>query len=119
MPEDSITRDVYETPSRPGLPHCGRCSCIVLYTGDDCLFCEASREMLKTALYSLGLGEKLIGEVDIERGCQCGCDVGIVGLPTIRICNNTLYGIPQEDHLRDTLIRLMTMPCFQDSKYED
>ncbi|NWF94976.1 MAG: hypothetical protein HXY34_02440 [Candidatus Thorarchaeota archaeon] len=97
---------------------CGQCSCVIIYKGNHCVFCTPAFELLKNALAEYGLDESIVSEVSIEDGCECGCDVDIAGIPAIRICRELIHGVPQEDHLRDSLMQAMMKSCFQDSRNE-
>lgn len=60
-----------------------------------------------------GVPEAVISKIDVEQGCSCGCANHVQGAPTIRICNETLVGIPDEDLLHDAVLRILMKECFR------
>ncbi len=94
--------------------NCGRCSCVILYRSEHCVFCEPAEEALDEALREYGLSRALVSQVMVDRGCECGCDADVAGVPAIRVCDQMVHGIPEEDTLRDLLLRAIMMPCFCD-----
>lgn len=92
---------------------CGRCGCIVMYKGDLCLFCDAAEEILQRALSEFAVPSSAIRSVDIESGETCGCSTDdILALPTIKICDVKLTGLPDEQLVNDAVIRAIMKDCF-------
>ncbi|TFG26683.1 hypothetical protein EU527_19455 [Candidatus Thorarchaeota archaeon] len=95
------------------LTPCGRCSCVIMYKGDLCIFCDAASEILEGALSNYGVSSAVIKEVDIESGDDCGCDTNDVSmLPTIKICDAKFSGLPDEQMINDAVIRAIMKDCF-------
>ena len=96
---------------------CGRSACIILYTGKACLFCDVAKEILGEAISQFGVSEGVICKIDVDRGEDkgTGCDDVVTSLPTIRICNVVLEGIPDEGLVNDAVIRALMMDCFCDT----
>jgi hypothetical protein len=91
---------------------CGKKGCVVFYRGDHCIFCQPAKEILYDALKEFGLADTAVYEIDIaedEKGVQ---EAGIVGLPTIEICEESFMGLPEDGSLRDALIRALMKDCF-------
>ena len=92
---------------------CGKCSCIIMYKGDMCVFCDAVSEILEGTLSSYGVPTTAIKEVDIESSDDCGCGTDdVYMLPTIKICDAKLTGLPDEQMLNDAVIRAIMKECF-------
>ncbi|NHI83852.1 MAG: hypothetical protein EAX81_06095 [Candidatus Thorarchaeota archaeon] len=109
---------VVEMSNGLGKTPCGRCSCIIVYTGDYCLFCDAAKEMLGEAIAHYGVSDAAICQVDVDSEDGCGCNDGITRLPTIRICNVKLEGLPDEKEITDAVLRALMMDCFcEDPRY--
>ncbi len=93
---------------------CGRESCIIFYKGEHCMFCKPTNEVLKEALLQFGLTETSILEIDVGEDESLARDAGVVGLPTIKICNETLLGLPDEGSIRDAIVNAMMQECFSE-----
>lgn len=92
---------------------CGECSCVILYKGDMCLFCDAASDILADSLESFGIPSSAAREVDVDEAEQCGCRTDdITMLPTIKICDVTITGLPEEQSVRDAVIRAVMKDCF-------
>jgi hypothetical protein len=92
---------------------CGRCGCIIMYRGELCIFCDAAIEILQDALTSFGVPSSAIRSVDIESEEACGCETDdIQMLPTIKICDVKLTGLPDEQLVNDAVIRAVMKDCF-------
>lgn len=104
----SITLEPPKTP-------CGKPGCITLYTGDDCVLCEAAMEILKEVVGDFGLSDNAITLVDAESlgGNACGSS-GSFGLPTINICRSVIKGLPDVDAVRGAIMHAVLRNCFFD-----
>jgi hypothetical protein len=92
---------------------CGKCSCIIMYKGEQCLFCDPAVEILKETLSNYGVSHSAIAHVDVESEDDCGCGTEDVSmLPTIKICDCKLTGLPDEQMLNDAVIRAIMKDCF-------
>ncbi len=92
---------------------CGQCSCIVLYTSKFCVFCDAAEEILGEALSNFGVPKTVIREVDVETEEECGCRTDdVTMLPTIKVCNEQLTGLPDEQSMRDAVMQAIMKDCF-------
>jgi hypothetical protein len=92
---------------------CGKCGCIVMYKGDLCIFCDAAQEILQGALANYGVPTSAIRAVDVESDDDCGCSTDdIMVLPTIKICDVSLTGLPDEQMVNDAVIRAVMKECF-------
>ncbi|MHA1771216.1 MAG: hypothetical protein ACTSYL_06280 [Candidatus Thorarchaeota archaeon] len=92
---------------------CGMCSCIAVYYTKTCAFCDSAYDMVVDMLQKYGVPETAISKIDVEQGCSCGCANLVQGVPTIRICNESLVGIPDEDLLHDAVLRILMNECFR------
>lgn len=92
---------------------CGKCSCIILYTSEFCVFCEAAEEILIEALMNFGVSKTAIREVDVETEDECGCRTDdVTMLPTIKVCDQFLTGLPEEQSMRDAVMQAIMKDCF-------
>ncbi|NHJ12662.1 MAG: hypothetical protein EAX95_03260 [Candidatus Thorarchaeota archaeon] len=98
-----------------GKTPCGRCGCIIVYTGDYCFFCDAAKEMLGEAIAQYGVSDSAICQIDVDSEGECGCNDSITRLPTIRICSVKLEGLPDEGQVTDAVLRALMMDCFCES----
>ena len=104
----------YITLDRDKAP-CGRCSCIILYSSEHCLLCDAAYEILQTVLSDFGLSPDIIKKVDITSNEDDGCGVPPpVGLPAIRICDELITGLPDLDVARGAVMQTVLKSCFFD-----
>ena len=84
-----------------------------MYKGEHCLFCDPAEEILEGALASFGVSSSAIIAVDVESGDDCGCGTDdVTMLPTIKICDAKLTGLPDEQMLNDAVIRAIMKDCF-------
>ncbi len=105
--------EVEYEPQSKALTPCGKCSCIIMYKGDLCMFCDATAEILEKTLMNYGVPATAIQEVDVESGDDCGCGKDDVSmLPTLKICDSKLTGLPDEQMLNDAVIRAIMKECF-------
>lgn len=92
---------------------CGECSCVILYKGDMCLFCDAAHRILADSLERFGIPSTAVREVDVDDAEDCGCNTdSITMLPTIKICDVMLTGLPEEQTVKDAVIRAAMKDCF-------
>ncbi len=92
---------------------CGRCGCIIFYKGEVCIFCDAATEMLADTLIGFGVSDSAICEIDVDSDEECGCGTeDIAMLPTIRICDMKLTGMPDEQSMNDAIMRAIMKDCF-------
>jgi hypothetical protein len=96
------------------LPLCGRPSCITLYRGDNCYFCDIASQMLANAISQFGVSSDVLREVDIDSQDEPESDTQIVALPTIKICDIVLSGLPDADIINDAVIRVLMKECFSE-----
>ena len=45
--------------------NCGRCSCIILYSSENCILCDAALEILYSVISDFGLPHSVIRKVDV------------------------------------------------------
>ena len=92
---------------------CGKCSCIIMYTSEFCVFCDAAEEILAEALTDFGVSKAAIREVDVEATDACGCRTDdVTMLPTIKICDKQLTGMPEEQSMKDAVMQAIMKDCF-------
>ena len=93
---------------------CGRCSCIILYSSEKCVLCDAAMELLQTVVSDFGLPVSAIKKVDILHGND-GSDLPPpVGLPAMRICQELITGLPDLDSMRGAVMHAVLNGCFSD-----
>ena len=93
---------------------CGKQGCVVFYKGENCMFCRPANEILNEALEQFGLTGNSVFKIDIGEDENSAREAGIVGLPTIEICNEIIMGIPEEGSVRDALVNAMMHDCFSE-----
>jgi len=92
---------------------CGKCSCVIMYKTEQCVFCDPASEILEGALSDFGVPSSAIIEVDVESDDDCGCGTEDVSmLPTIKICDARITGLPDEQTLKDAVLRAIMKDCF-------
>jgi hypothetical protein len=95
---------------------CGRCACIILYTSDQCVLCDAALEIMYSVISDFGLSPSVIREVDVAKGDDDGCGLPApVGLPAMRVCEEFISGIPDIDDARGSVMHAVLKNCFSDS----
>ncbi|MFW9886980.1 MAG: hypothetical protein ACFFER_02285 [Candidatus Thorarchaeota archaeon] len=109
--------DVIPTTKNSMKTSCGRCGCIIVYTGKLCLFCDAAKEIIEEAITNYGVSDDVICQINVDagEGEGCGCEDVVTSLPTIRICEVVLEGLPDEDQVTDAVLRALMMDCFCES----
>jgi len=93
---------------------CGRCSCIILYSSEHCVLCDAALEILQSVISDFGLPRSVIRKVDItieDDGCNLPPPVG---LPAMRICHEVITGLPDIDLTRSAIMQAVLNGCFSD-----
>jgi len=92
---------------------CGRCSCVIMYKGEHCIFCDPAGEMLQQTLSNYQVPSSAVIEVNVESDEDSGCCADDVSmLPTIRICDSLVTGLPDEQSLNDAVLRAIMKDCF-------
>ena len=92
---------------------CGKCSCIIMYTSEFCVFCDAAEEILVDALTNFGVSRTAIREVDVESADECGCRTDdVTMLPTIKVCDKHLTGLPEAQSMQDAVMQAIMKECF-------
>jgi hypothetical protein len=105
--------DIETVPSLQTATPCGKCSCVIMYKTEQCIFCDPAAEILEDALSSYGVSASAITEVDVEADDDCGCGTDDISmLPTIKICDALITGLPDEGLLNDAVIRAIMKDCF-------
>jgi len=95
---------------------CGRCSCVIVYTSEECVLCDAALEIMYSVISDFGLPRSTIREVDVVRGDDDGCGFPApVGLPAMRICEEFVAGIPDIDEARGAVMHAVLKNCFSDN----
>ena len=93
---------------------CGRCSCIILYSSEHCILCDAALEILYSVISDFGLPKSVIKRIDVlteDDGCNLPAPVG---LPAIRICQELLTGLPDIDVARGAVMHAVLNGCFSE-----
>ncbi|TFG27598.1 hypothetical protein EU527_18405 [Candidatus Thorarchaeota archaeon] len=106
-------------PLETGKTDCGRCSCIILYSSEHCILCDAALELLYSVLSDFGLSPDVIQIVDVlqqDDGCKLPPPVG---LPAMRICQEVLTGLPDIDVARAAVMHAVLNGCFLGNKEEE
>jgi hypothetical protein len=102
-------------PIEPQQTDCGRCSCIILYSSEQCILCDAAMEILETVVTDFGLPRNVIRKIDIMSDEDDGCALPPpVGLPAIRICHEMITGLPDIDAARSAIMHAILNGCFTD-----
>jgi hypothetical protein len=91
---------------------CGRCSCIILYSSEQCILCDAALEILYSVITDFGFSQNVVRRIDITNE---GDDSDLplpVSLPAIRICQEVLTGLPDMDVARGAVMHAVLRGCF-------
>ncbi len=84
-----------------------------MYTSEFCVFCEPAAEILANALTNFGVAETAIRQVDVEAEGECGCRTDdVTMLPTIKVCDQHLTGLPEEQSMQDAVMQAIMKDCF-------
>jgi hypothetical protein len=95
---------------------CGRCGCILFYSGEDCMFCPAADDILQNVREPLEVEDDVICRIDIENLNGEALESPVTTIPLIRICDTTITGIPDESSVRDALIAMLVKSCYYESQ---
>ncbi len=93
-------------------PVCGRKGCVMFYKGNRCLFCKPARDVLDEVIADFGMDFNVVYEVDVEEESEIAEEAGVIGLPTIQICDRSILGVPDEGSIRDALLQIAMKTCF-------
>ncbi len=94
---------------------CGRCACIILYTSEQCVLCDAALETMYSVLSDFGLPTQTIRTVDVESDVDDGCGLPApLGLPAMRVCEEFITGMPDMDVARGAVMHAVLRNCFSD-----
>ncbi len=91
---------------------CGRNSCVTFYGGKHCFFCEPTKGILRDILSQFDVSFACVSEVDVDENDSITRDEDILALPTIKICDSTIVGLPDEGTLRDAVVQALMKECF-------
>ena len=95
---------------------CGRCACIIVYTSEECVLCDAALEIMYSVISDFGLSPSVIREVDVLNGDDDGCGLPApVGLPAMRVCEEFVSGLPDMDEARGAVMHAVLKNCFSDN----
>lgn len=79
------------------------------------MFCDAAEEILIEALTNFGVSKTAIREVDVEAADNCGCRTDdVTMLPTIKVCDQHITGLPEEQSMQDAVMQAIMKDCFRD-----
>ena len=94
---------------------CGRCSCLIVYTSEHCVLCDAALETLYSVLSDFGLPPETIRIVDVDSEDDDGCGLPApLGLPAMRVCEEFITGLPDIDVARGAVMHAVLRNCFSD-----
>jgi len=94
---------------------CGRHSCIILYSSENCFLCDAALKILYSVISDFGLPHSIIRKVDVLNDDDDDCNLpSPVGLPAIRICQDVILGLPDMDIVRSAVMHAVMNGCFSD-----
>lgn len=93
---------------------CGRCSCIILYSSQQCILCDAALEILYAVISDFGFSANVVQKVDILTEDDSCSTPAPVSLPAIRICQEVLTGLPDMDVARGALMHAVLKGCFSE-----
>ncbi|MFW9907805.1 MAG: hypothetical protein ACFFEF_04460 [Candidatus Thorarchaeota archaeon] len=96
---------------------CGRCSCIILYTSESCILCDAALEIMHYVITDFGLSANVIRRIDITTEDDFCNMPHPVSLPAMRICQELLTGIPDMDVARGAVMHAVLKGCFSEQSY--
>ncbi|MFW9963690.1 MAG: hypothetical protein ACFFCX_09015 [Candidatus Sifarchaeia archaeon] len=95
---------------------CGRCSCIIVYSSEQCILCDAALELMYSVISDFGLSPSVLRRVDVMNDIDDGCELPVpVGLPAIRICGEFICGLPDTDDARGIVMHAVLKNCFSNS----
>ncbi len=88
-----------------------RC-CVTFYSGESCFFCKPTKGMLRDMLSQFDVSFSCVSEIDVDKVDRITESENIFVLPTIKICGQTIVGLPDEGTLRDALVVALMNDCF-------
>ncbi len=91
---------------------CGKSSCVTFYGGEQCFFCEPTKGMLRDMLSQFQIPFTCVLQVDVDEEETITKEESILALPTIKICGETIVGLPDEGTIRDAVVRALMNECF-------
>jgi hypothetical protein len=91
--------------------YCDKPGCIIFYKGEQCIFCDAAKEILNEALSLYGISWSTVHEVEIDN-MSAEFTMDVVGVPSIRICSNLITGLPDEHLIGTAIIHAIMTGCF-------
>jgi hypothetical protein len=96
---------------------CGTSSCIVLYKGDGCVFCDAAWEILVSIVTEFNIPQDYIEKVDVGVLNETESrSFNRMGLPAIEICNEIIFGLPDVDMVRSAVASAILKGCFSENE---
>lgn len=93
---------------------CGRCGCIIHYSNDHCILCDAALEILYSVISDFGLSRNVVRRVKITTDDAERIDPLPGSLPAMRICQEVLTGLPDLDVVRGAVMHAVLKGCFSD-----
>ena len=109
----TVNQESTYTPFRAERTECGRCACIIVYTSEQCVLCDAALEIMYNVVSDFGLSPSTIREVDLAKGDDDGCGLPApVGLPAMRVCEEFVSGLPDIDEARGAVMHAVLKNCF-------
>jgi hypothetical protein len=94
---------------------CGKSSCIVLYKGDGCVFCDAAWEILDSIVREFNISSKYVEKVDVGVMAETEArPFNKMGLPAIEICHEIIFGLPDVDMVRSAIVNAILKGCFSE-----
>ncbi|MFW9956279.1 MAG: hypothetical protein ACFFD3_17185, partial [Candidatus Thorarchaeota archaeon] len=86
---------------------------VAIYVGDNCAFCDTALETLREALADFLIDSSVISKVNVSSRVTYPFEVpGGLALPTIRVCDNLISGLPDIDKARSYLMLAILRGCF-------
>lgn len=96
---------------------CGKSSCIVLYKGDGCVFCDAAWEILDSVVSEFNIPSHYVEKVDVGvMNDSESRSFNQMGLPAIEICNEIIFGLPDIDMVRTAVVSAILKGCFSENQ---
>ncbi len=109
----TVNQESTYTSFRAERTECGRCACIIVYTSEQCVLCDAALEIMYNVISDFGLSPSTIREVDLAKGDDDGCGLPApVGLPAMRVCEEFVSGLPDIDEARGAVMHAVLKNCF-------
>jgi hypothetical protein len=114
----TVRADTTYTSEKRCQSACGRCSCVILYSSEHCLLCEAALEVLYEVMSDFGLPKEAVRVVDVmsKEGDGCGLPTP-ARLPAIQICDEMISGLPDPDVARGAVMQTILRSCFHECEW--